>query len=148
MTLVRTLKRILITMGVLVGISAIVFAVVGYVTEGTDGLVSALIGAALTLVFSGLTVVSLLLAIDRDPTIFLAIILGVWLGKLVVFIVAILLLRDQPFIVPWVLIVSMLVAAAITLAVDALIVLRARIPYTQELIAKAPPASEKSDEQA
>ena len=121
-------RRILMWMMIAVPLIGIAFAAIGWFAAGQPGLISGLIGAVLALVYSGLTVLSVIVGGKAGPNGFYATILGFWIGKFALFLVALLLLRDQPFIVPWVLILSIIVTALFTLGVDVMIVLRARIP--------------------
>lgn len=135
----ETFSRILFWVLIAVPAIAAVFAVIGYLAEGQSGLISGIIGAALALLYSGLTVLSVIVAGRVGITGFYATILGFWLAKVVLFLVILLLLRGQPFIVPWVLVVSLVVAAVFTLIVDVLVVLRSRVPVT-DLVEAVPDA--------
>ncbi|WP_430593425.1 hypothetical protein [Humidisolicoccus flavus] len=132
MTLSKAMRRVLEVMAIAVGIVAVAAAIIGYFAFGLPGLWSGLIGGAMALVYSGATVVSIIVANRVSLNSFLAVILGFWLGKMVVFLLVIVLLRDQPFIVPIVLVGSMLVSAVITLVVDVLVVMRSRIPVVDD----------------
>jgi len=112
--------------------------VVGYLVAGGPGLVSGLIGAGLTALFMGFTALSIVLAarVSKDEvssTLFFGIVLGVWLLKFVVFIVILVLLRDQPFVQPMVMFVSILVAVIGSLVVDVVAYVRARVPYVGDV---------------
>ncbi len=90
-------------------------SVIGYLVAGVPGLVSAVIGAVLTVVFMGFTAGSILLAVrvtkgDSTNPAFYGIVLGTLTLKLVVFIVLIFILRGQDWLQPTVLGVSMIVA--------------------------------------
>src|SRR5690606_21047256 len=113
---------------------AVLGALLGYLAAGVPGLWSALIGAGLTAIFMGFTAASILLASSiskNEPTstIFFGVVLGAWLLKFVVFIVLLVILRDQPFIVPMVMFLSILAAVIGSLIVDVLAFVRARVPY-------------------
>jgi hypothetical protein len=113
---------------------AVVGSIVGFLVAGGPGVASALIGAGLTAIFMAFTAVSILLAIkatSNDPTsvLFYGIVLGAWILKFIVFIVALLLLRGQPFINPIVMFAAILVAVIGSLVVDVLAFARARVPY-------------------
>lgn len=128
------LARALVYGAILTVTIAVVGSIVGYLVAGSAGLVSALIGAGLTALFMGFTSLSILLAArvtngEASSTLFFGIVLGVWLLKFVVFIVILVLLRDQPFIEPLVLFFSILVAVIGSLVVDVVAYLGARVPY-------------------
>ncbi|MDY0892877.1 hypothetical protein [Frigoribacterium sp. CFBP9030] len=121
---------------------ALVIAVVGggagYLAAGTDGLYSALLGTALAVLFAGITAASMLVAIRFELAAFFGIVMGAWLLKLVIFIVLLVLVRDQPFVNDVVLFLSLVVSIIGTLAIDALVVVRGRLSHVSD--ASLPPA--------
>ena len=132
------LARALVYGGILTVGVAVVGSVVGYVVAGVPGLVSALIGAGLTALFMGFTALSIVLAArvtkgEASSTLFFGIVLGVWLLKFIVFIVILVLLRDQPFIEPLVMFFSILAAVIGSLVVDVVAYLGARVPYVGDI---------------
>ena len=132
------LARAIVYGGILTVVIAILGSVIGYLVAGGPGLVSALIGAGLTALFMGFTALSIVLAarVSKDEvssTLFFGIVLGVWLLKFVVFIVILVLLRDQPFVQPMVMFVSILVAVIGSLVVDVVAYVRARVPYVGDV---------------
>ena len=80
----------------------------------------------------------------RHERVGFATVLGAWFIKAVVFIAILALLRDQPFIDGTVLVVSIIAAAIGTLAVDTVVVLTSRMPYTGEAGQQASPADPSS----
>ncbi|KQS22500.1 hypothetical protein [Frigoribacterium sp. Leaf186] len=124
------------------GLLALVIAVVGgglgYLFAGTDGLWSALVGVGLAILFAAITAASMLVAIRFTLGAFFGIVMGAWLLKLVIFIVLLVLLRDQPFVDDVVLFLALVVSIIGTLAVDALVVVRGRLSYVSD--ATLPPA--------
>jgi hypothetical protein len=124
------------------GALALVIAVVGgglgYLFAGTDGLWSALVGLGLAILFAAITAASMLVAIRFTLGAFFGIVMGAWLLKLVIFIVLLVLLRDQPFVDDVVLFLALVVSIIGTLAVDALVVVRGRLSYVSD--ATLPPA--------
>ncbi|OII27489.1 hypothetical protein [Frigoribacterium sp. MCBA15_019] len=124
------------------GLLALVIAVVGgglgYVFAGTDGLWSALVGVGLAILFAAITAASMLVAIRFTLGAFFGIVMGAWLLKLVIFIVLLVVLRDQPFVNDVVLFLALVVSIVGTLAVDALVVVRGRLAYVSD--ATLPPA--------
>jgi membrane-bound metal-dependent hydrolase YbcI (DUF457 family) len=54
---------------------------------------------------------------------------GGWLLKLVVFIVAVLLLRDQSWLDPKILFFGLVAGIIVSLVIDTLVVVKARVPY-------------------
>lgn len=132
------LARALVYGGILTVGIAILGSVVGYFVAGGPGLVSGLIGAGLTALFMGFTALSILLAArvskgEASSTLFFGIVLGVWLLKFVVFIVVLVLLRNQPFIEPLVMLVAIIAAVIGSLVVDVIAYVGARVPYVGDV---------------
>ena len=130
------LARALVYGGILTVVIAVVGSIVGYLVAGGPGLVSALIGAGLTALFMAFTALSILLAAsvtkgEASSVLFFGIVLGVWLLKFVVFIVILVLLRNQPFIDPLVMLVSIISAVVGSLIVDVIAYVGARVPYVE-----------------
>lgn len=146
MTAAPALKKAILA-GLLVALAvALVGAVIGGLVAGAPGVVGALIGATLAASFLAITAASVLLAArltvdDPGSPIFFAVILGSTLLKFVVFIVAVVLLRDLPILDPVVLFLTAIAAMVGGLVVDTVVVLRARIAYVGD-----PPARRTPDE--
>lgn len=112
---------------------------IGWAIAGSPGLVGGVLGAAIAGVFFGLTVGSIAFAnrfISSEIylILFFAIVVGGWLLKFILFIVAALLLRDQPWLDPKILFFSLIAGVLVSLAIDAFVMLKSRIP----VIADAP----------
>ncbi len=138
MTATATLKRVLVFGGVLAAAIALVGGIVGYLTVGPRGLVSALVGTAMAFVFLAVTALSILLAsrIGKSDVLspsFFGIVLGGWLAKFVVFLVLVFLLKDQPWIDNTVLFLSIVAGVIGSLVVDVLVVGRSRIPVVPDV---------------
>ena len=138
MKIASVLGRALVYGAILTVAIAVIGSIVGYLVAGTPGLLSALIGAGLTALFMGFTALSIVLANrvtrgEPSSTLFFGIVLGMWLLKFVVFIVILVLLRNQPFIVPLVMFFSILAAVIGSLAVDVIAFVRARVPYVGDI---------------
>lgn len=69
----------------------------GYLLAGMPGVWGALIGVGLALLFSGTTVVSMLLTARSPATTMAAVVMGAWLAKVVVLIAVLVVIRDQDF---------------------------------------------------
>lgn len=127
-----TVLRRALSIGAIAAVAiAVVAGVVGFVVAGTPGLVSGLVGAAFALLFLGVTALSLLVAgrfSGLGTNAFFAALLVGWLVKFVVFLVAMLALRDQPWVVPGVLFAAIVTTVLASLVIDAVVVSRARIP--------------------
>lgn len=131
--LIRALK-----IAALVGlVQLIALGAIGYVAAGQPGLVGAVIGSAISVFFLSLTSLSIVIAnrfISSDfyVVLFFVIVLGTWLVKFVAFIVAALMLRDQPWLNPTVLFISIIVGVLVSLIVDVVVVTKSRLPYVSD----------------
>lgn len=107
----------------------VVGVVVGWLVAGLPGVWGALIGAAIALVFSGTTTLSMLKTDTAAPGRMMAVIMGTWLGKLVVVIVVLAVLRGMDFYDRYVLAVVVAVAVIGSALLDYRAVARGRVPY-------------------
>jgi len=127
------LRTALVWSAIVAGVLAVILAVVGYLVGGTEGLWSGLLGVVLSAVFLAITAASILVA-NRwfgdalYVPIFFGIVLGGWILKLVVFVVALLLLRGQPWIDPPIFFAAVVTSVLASLAVDVVVMLRMRVP--------------------
>jgi len=138
MSAIPILKRILAYGGILALAIAVIGSIVGLIVAGGVGLVSALIGTVMAVVFLGITAASIVLATkvargDLLSVAFFGIVMGAWLVKLVVFIVLIVLLKDQPWIQTQVLFLTVVIAVIGTLVVDVVVIARSRMPYVSDI---------------
>lgn len=116
----------------------VVMSIIGWLADGQTGLFGALVGTALSIVFLSLTAASIAVAnlfikSDFYVVMFFVVVLGTWLIKFVAFIVAALLLRDQPWLNPTVLFVSIIVGVIISLIIDMVVVAKSRLPYVSDV---------------
>lgn len=112
----------------LIAAIAVVGGLVGLLVAGTNGLVSALIGAGLTLVFVTLTALSVWLGSKLPLGGFFGAVLGGWLVKIVGFALVVGSLKGADFINGPVLFFTLVAAILGSLALDSVLVLKARIP--------------------
>lgn len=117
--------------------SMIVFAGVGFAVSANRGLLGGLIGAAIGGVLLLITVGSIAFAnrYVQSPLylqIFFSIVLGAWVVKLVGFVVAAFLLRDQPWLDPKLLFIALVATVLVSIVIDAIIVAKARVPYVAD----------------
>ena len=117
---------------------AIVGALLGGVFAGWIGVTSALIGTVIAAVFLSITALSILIAnrfigSDLFVGLFFGIVLGGWIVKFVLFLVLAVLLRDQPWINPTVLFLSLIAGVIGSLVVDMIVVFRSRVPYVSDV---------------
>ena len=145
------LRTVLVWSGSVTAILAVIGAIVGFLVAGTTGLWSALAGVLVAAVFLGITGASILIA-NRwfgDPLyvpIFFGIVMGGWILKFVVFIVILLVLRDQPWIEPRVFFVAAVVSVLASLAVDVVVMVRMRVPHVSDVeLPTDPDAGDRRD---
>jgi membrane-bound metal-dependent hydrolase YbcI (DUF457 family) len=112
---------------------AVVGGLIGYLVAGPIAAWSAVMGAAMAGVFLGITASSILWAVRYDIVGFFAIVLGAWLLKFVAFIVAAIALRDQPWINPTALFLSLIAGVISSLVVDVVVVMKTRMPYVSDI---------------
>ncbi|BDZ51044.1 hypothetical protein GCM10025867_32850 [Frondihabitans sucicola] len=111
---------------------AVVGCLVGGLTVGATGVTSALVGTALALVFTGMTAASILIGLRASggsllSGAFFGIVLGGWLLKFIVFLVIVVLLKDQPWVNTLVMFLSIVVGVVGSLVVDVVVITRSRV---------------------
>lgn len=136
------LKRALLYTAIFAAALAGVGALVGFLVGGSEGLASALIAAVMTVVFFGLTAITVLVAgqVARGQmfsSAFFAIVLGGWLLKFLIFFALVVVLSRQTFIDPYVFFVTIVVAVLGSLVIDVLAFTRSRLPYTDSVLPTA-----------
>jgi hypothetical protein len=117
---------------------AVVGGVVGFVVDGERGLVSALVGTAMAILFTGLTAVSILVAnrfsgTDFFTAIFFAVVMGAWIVKFAIFLALVFLLRDAEWINPVVMFLSIIAGVLGSLIVDVVVVATSRMSYVSDV---------------
>ncbi|MFK4760611.1 hypothetical protein ACI3KS_06720 [Microbacterium sp. ZW T5_45] len=131
------LRRTLIWSAIATVVLAVAAAVVGFVVAQEQGLVSGLLGVLIAAVFLAITGISILVA-NRwygEPLyvqFFFAIVLGGWLLKLIVFFLVIVVLKDQPWVNPVVLFVSIVAGVLMSLIIDGIVVSTMRLPNVSD----------------
>jgi len=124
--------------GIVTAVLLVAAAIAGFATGGAGGLGSALAGVAVSALFLAVTATSILVA-NRwfgDPLyvpIFFGIVLGGWLLKLVLFIVAIVVLRGLEWVDPVTFYIALVVSVVSSLAVDTVVLLRMRVPSVSDV---------------
>lgn len=112
----------------LIGAIAILGSGIGFLAAGLPGLLGALAGAGIALIFVSLTALSVLVGSKLSLGAFYGIVLGGWLLKMVLFMIAISVLRSIEGL-NGVAIFATLVASILgSLAVDAYVVTKSKIP--------------------
>ncbi len=139
--------RATLTWGLGVGaVLAALAALIGALTAGGDGAVSGLVGALVGIVFPAMTAVSILVA-NRwygHPLylqIFFAVVLGSWVVKFLVVVIALALLRGAPWMNTVVFFFALLATAIASLVVDLVVLSRMRMPAVSDTtLPTEPPA--------
>ncbi|WP_314455597.1 hypothetical protein [uncultured Microbacterium sp.] len=132
------LRTALVWGGIVTAVLLVAGAAVGFAVGGAPGLGSALAGVAVSAIFLAVTATSILVA-NRwygDPLyvpIFFGIVLGGWLLKLILFIVAIAVLRGQDWVDLVVFYVALVISVLASLAVDVVVLMRMRIPSASDV---------------
>ncbi len=138
MTVTPVLTRALRYGGIFALAVAVVAGVVGLLVAGVPGLVGGLLGAAMAAVFLGLTAISMLIAGrvtkgDSTSPVFFGIVIGVWLLKLIIFVIVEIVLRGQPWFNPFVFFAAVVVVVIGSLILDGIAMYRARVPYVSDI---------------
>jgi hypothetical protein len=130
---VPVLRRALRIGGLFVLVLAVAGSLVGALAAGAEGAVGALLGAIVGGVMVLLTAASILVANRLDIGGFFAVVLGTWLAKFVLFVIAALVLRDQPWLDSTAMFVTIIVAVLGSLVIDVLVVSRSRMANVSDL---------------
>lgn len=129
--LVTPMRRVL-RFGLIASLVALPVAVlIGFLVAGTAGAWGAAIGMGIAVGFFTITVAVALGTAGMDTTALGASVLGSWLVKMILLIVVLVLLRDADFYSRPVLFVSLLVGTIGTLVLEAVVVTRTQVPYTE-----------------
>ncbi len=150
MSAVPVLKRILAWGGILALAIAIIGGLLGYLAAGAPGLVSALVGTGMAIVFMGITAGSILLALrlSQGPAslaLFFAVVMVGWLLKFIAFFVLVVLLKDQPWLNPTVLFLSIVAGVVGSLVVDLVVIAKSRLPYASDVTLPPSTAPDSDD---
>ncbi len=137
------LRTTLIWSAVVTAVLAIAGAVIGYLIAQTDGLWSVLSAVVLAAVFLALTGLSILIANrwygdDLWVPIFFGIVMGGWVIKFLVFLIALFVLRGQPWLEPGLFLVALIVSIIASLTIDVIVMLRLRVPHVSDVTLPGP----------
>lgn len=130
---VPVLRRTLVVGGVFVLILAVLGTVIGALVAGPEGALGALLGAIVGGVMVALTAASILVANRLDIGGFFAVVLGTWLAKFILFVIAAVVLREQPWLNSTAMFVTIIVAVIGSLVIDVLVVSRSRIANVSDI---------------
>lgn len=125
-------KRVLGWGAILIGGIALIASVLGYLLVGQKGLVSALIGASMALVFVSLTALSVWIGGKFSLGGFFGMVMGGWLLKVVLFLVLVGVLKRATFINGPTLFLTLVASILGSLAIDSLVFFRARLPMGEQ----------------
>lgn len=134
------LRRSLVWGGILSLVLLIAGGLIGWAIDGGRGLLGALVAVAAAALYLGLTTASILVAsrISQrrgDTIVFFGIVAGVWLVKLVLFLVLLISLRGAMWMNPAVFGVTLVIAVVGLLVVDVVAMVRTRVPLLDENVA-------------
>ncbi|WP_230402339.1 hypothetical protein [Sanguibacter suaedae] len=113
----------------LLAVVSVVGVGVGALVAGTPGVWGALLGVAITLLFSGTTILSMVWTADRSPSTTMAVVLGAWIAKMAVLVVVLATVGQMDFFHRVVFAVVVLVGVVGSAALDMYCVVRGREPY-------------------
>lgn len=118
--------------------SMVVFSGIGFLVNQVPGLLGGLIGAAIGGVLLLVTVGSIAFgnrfaSSPIYPQIFFSIVLGAWALKLIGFIIAVVLLKEQAWLDTTILFIGLVATVLVSIVIDVVIVARARLPLTVDL---------------
>jgi hypothetical protein len=124
-------KNVLGQTALLTGLIASLGSMAGFIVEGMNGVVSALIGAGLAFAFGALTVLSMIIGRKLSLAGFFGVVMGGWLIKLIGFALLARSLQGAEFINGPVLFLTLVAAILGSLVIDSIAVLSARIPVVE-----------------
>lgn len=104
---------------------------IGYLVAGMPGLWGALLGLGLAALFSGTTVGTMYATARSAPTTTAIVVLGSWLVKMALIIVALVLLGDQTFYSKPALAIVLVIGALGSAYLDFIAVTKTRVPYIE-----------------
>lgn len=124
----QVLAKALKLSAVLVVAVAALCSLVGFLIVGIEGVLTALLGAAIALVFTSMTLLSVLFGARLPLGGFYGLVLGGWLLKVVLFAVLLAALQRMDFIHGPTLFFAIVLSVLGSLGIDSWVVLRSRIP--------------------
>ncbi|MGZ0711280.1 hypothetical protein ACWPKO_23425 (plasmid) [Coraliomargarita sp. W4R53] len=132
------LRTTLLWSGAVTAALAVIGGIVGYLVDGTTGMWSALAGVLIAALFLAITGTSILIANrwygdDLYVPIFFGVVLGGWILKFVLFLIAMFVLREQPWINPTVFVLAVIASVVASLVVDVVVLTRMRVPHVSDI---------------
>lgn len=102
---------------------------IGALVAGMPGVWGAMLGVAVTLLFSGTTILSMVYTADKSPSTTMGVILGAWIAKMVVLVVILATVGQMDFFHRTIFAVVVLVGVVGSAALDMYSVIKGREPY-------------------
>lgn len=138
MTVSQIARRALLAGVVVTSLIAIVAATAGALISELQGMLGALVGAALGFALLGLTPLSIIwgFRLGKGDVLspgFFGAVLGTWLLKFVIFVAAVFWLGDQTWLDRTVLFVTIVASVVATLVTDLVVVAKSRMPYVSDV---------------
>lgn len=103
---------------------------IGVLVAGLPGVWAAMLGVAITLLFSGTTILSMVFTADKSPSTTMAVILGAWIAKMVVLVAILATVGQMDFFHRTIFAVVVLVGVVGSASLDMYSVIKGREPYT------------------
>lgn len=131
--------RTAIRWSVLIGVGLLlVLGSIGAAVDGLSGVATAAVGVLIAVGFMAITAGSIVVANrfagnDLFVGAFFGIVMGSWLLKFIVFIIAMLLLREAPWVDMGLLFASLVAGILGSLAVDVVVLSRSKLPYVSDV---------------
>lgn len=104
---------------------------VGALVAGATGIWGALLGVAITLLFSGTTILSMVFTADKSPSTTMAVVLGAWIAKMIVLVVILATVGQMEVFHRTVFAAVVLVGVVGSAALDMYSVVKGRQPYVE-----------------
>lgn len=120
--------RVLKLGSILIASIAVLGSGIGFLAAGIPGLLGALVGSAIALIFVTLTALSVLFGSKLSLGGFYGVVLGGWLLKVVIFIATIGILKKVEGLNGIAIFATLVASILGSLAVDALVVTKAKMP--------------------
>jgi len=121
-------KKVLGWGALLIAGIAVVASILGWALAGINGLISALIGAAIAFAFVSLTALSVWLGGRLNLGGFYGVVLGGWILKVLIFLIIVGVLRHAEFINGPTLFFTLVASILGSLGIDSWVFLKARLP--------------------
>ncbi|MEY2915251.1 MAG: hypothetical protein RL454_180 [Actinomycetota bacterium] len=121
-------KKVLGWGALLIAAIAVIASLLGWALAGTNGLISALIGAAIAFAFVSLTALSVWLGGKLNLGGFYGVVLGGWILKVLIFLIIVGVLRHAEFINGPTLFFTLVASILGSLGIDSWVFLKARLP--------------------